>query len=66
MLRSLFCFTFLCQLSLQATAADSLRVYFIGNSVTDTVRYSGLAKLVEAGGLKMDWGRTMIPGAPLE
>ncbi len=47
-------------------AAETLRVYFIGNSVTDTVRYGELAKLVETRGVKLDWGRTMIPGAPLE
>lgn len=51
-----------------ANAAESapLRVYFIGNSVTDTVRYEALARLAEARGLRLDWGRTMIPGAPLE
>jgi hypothetical protein len=45
---------------------NALRVYFIGNSVTDTVRYGELAKLTAARGTKLDWGRTMIPGAPLE
>src|SRR4051812_27083858 len=51
-----------------APAADTntLRVYFIGNSVTDTVCYGGLAKLVSAREVKLAWGRTMIPGAPLE
>ena len=51
-----------------AVAADpqTLRVYFIGNSVTDTVRYGELAKLAAAREVKLDWGRTMIPGAPLE
>ena len=51
-----------------AVAADpqTLRVYFIGNSVTDTVRYGELAKLAAARDVKLDWGRTMIPGAPLE
>ena len=47
-------------------AAETLRVYFIGNSFTDTVRYDALAKLAETRGAKLDWGRTMIPGAPLE
>lgn len=47
-------------------AEETLRAYFIGNSVTDTVNYSALAKLAESRGLKMDWGRTMIPGAPLQ
>ncbi len=39
---------------------------FIGNSVTDTVRYGELAKLTAARAVKLDWGRTMIPGTPLE
>jgi hypothetical protein len=47
-------------------AGDSLRVYYIGNSVTDTVRYPALAELAQSRGVKIDWGRTMIPGAPLE
>lgn len=44
----------------------SLRVYFMGNSVTDTVRYSALAKLAKSRNVTLDWGRTMVPGAPLE
>ncbi len=43
-----------------------LRVYFIGNSVTDTVRYEPLAKLASGQGARLTWGRTMIPGAPLD
>jgi hypothetical protein len=42
-----------------------LRVYFIGNSVTDMVNYSALAKAVAARGEEMVWGRHMIPGAPM-
>ncbi len=59
---------FLLGLTTLAVAADpqTLRVYFIGNSVTDTVRYSELAKLAAAREVQLDWGRTMIPGAPLE
>ena len=45
---------------------NNLRVYYIGNSVTDTVRYGELARLAATRGVKLDWGRTMIPGAPLE
>ena len=44
----------------------TLRVYFIGNSVTDTLRYSALAELAKSRNLTLDWGRTMVPGAPLE
>jgi hypothetical protein len=43
-----------------------MRVYFIGNSVTDTVRYRELATLAAARSTTIKWGRTMIPGAPLE
>ena len=49
-----------------SAATNTLRVYYIGNSVTDTVRYGELAKLTATRGVKLDWGRTMIPGAPLE
>ena len=45
---------------------DSLRVYFIGNSVTDTVRYGSLTQLAASRGHQLVWGRQMIPGAPLQ
>ena len=64
-----FLFTLLllaCAAAPRGVAADTLRVYFIGNSVTDTVRYGELAKLAAAREVKLEWGRTMIPGAPLE
>lgn len=43
-----------------------LRVYFVGNSVTDTIRYDGLAKLAASKKRTLTWGRHMIPGAPLQ
>lgn len=46
-------------------ARKALRVYFVGNSVTDTVRYAALADLAKARGHRQVWGRHMIPGAPL-
>ena len=53
-----------------AVAADqapkTLRVYFIGNSVTDTIKYGPLAELAKSRGYKQVWGRHMIPGAPLQ
>ena len=49
----------------QAAGQKSLRVYFIGNSVTDTVNYRGLAELAKSRGVNQVWGRHMIPGAPL-
>ena len=47
-------------------ATNSVRVYHVGNSVTDTIRYGALEKLAETRGLKITWGRHMIPDAPLE
>ena len=49
-----------------AQESKSLRVYFIGNSVTDTINYGGLEKLAAARGYRLVWGRDTIPGAPLE
>lgn len=46
-------------------AAMSVRTYFVGNSVTDTVKYGLLQKLAESRGQRLPWGRHMIPGAPL-
>lgn len=46
--------------------AGNLRVYYIGNSVTDTIRYKPLAELAATREVKIVWGRHMIPGAPLE
>lgn len=47
-------------------SSKPLRVYFIGNSVTDTVRYAQLAELAKTKEITIQWGRHMIPGAPLE
>ena len=46
-------------------AGQSKRVYFVGNSVTDTVNYTAFQRCVEGLGDKLVWGRQMIPGAPL-
>lgn len=57
-------------LAVPALAADqdakTLRVYFVGNSVTDTIKYGPLAELAKSRGYKQVWGRHMIPGAPLQ
>jgi hypothetical protein len=42
-----------------------VRTYFVGISVTDTIRYGSLAKLAKGQGHTLTWGRDMIPGAPL-
>ncbi|MBI5833954.1 MAG: hypothetical protein HZB16_16800 [Armatimonadetes bacterium] len=49
-----------------ALAADPpLRVFYLGNSVTDTVNYRAFAQCAESLGTKVLWGRQMIPGCPL-
>jgi hypothetical protein len=47
-------------------APKTLRVYFVGNSVTDTINYRALAELAKSRGHNHVWGRHMIPGAPLQ
>jgi hypothetical protein len=47
-------------------APKTLRVCFVGNSVTDTIKYGALAELAKSRGYKQVWGRHMIPGAPLQ
>ena len=49
----------------QATPANS-SIYFIGNSLTDEVQYRAFDTMVESQGRTLEWGRHMIPGAPLE
>ncbi|MCX7004178.1 MAG: hypothetical protein NTV22_13035 [bacterium] len=49
-----------------SAAARTNRIYFIGNSVTDTIRYDKLQAFAQLRGHVMPWGRQMIPGAPLE
>jgi len=46
--------------------AFGLKVYLVGNSVTDVVNYNGLAAQATAKGFSHTWARHMIPGAPLE
>lgn len=48
-----------------AEPTEKLRVFYIGNSVTDTINYDGLAGLARSVGVEYTWGRHMIPGAPL-
>ncbi len=54
----------------RATALDNagpktLRVYHVGNSITDMINYRGLQLLAESRGRTYAFGRHMIPGAPL-
>ncbi|HEX8310955.1 MAG TPA: hypothetical protein VF614_06545 [Chthoniobacteraceae bacterium] len=57
-----------CALAIPAQAQQpkrELRVYFVGNSVTDTVNYNALGELAKSRGHKQILGRHMIPGSPL-
>ncbi len=40
-------------------------MYYIGNSLTDNIRYAELANSAAKAGHEIIWGRHMIPGAPL-
>ncbi|MDX2188758.1 MAG: hypothetical protein SFY32_02745, partial [Bacteroidota bacterium] len=45
---------------------STMRIYLIGNSVTDAINYNGLKALAESRGNTHIWARQMIPGAPLQ
>jgi hypothetical protein len=64
---ALGCLTILAVLSVNfaAHSEQTLKVYHVGNSVTDTINYEGLNQLAESRGHKYVFGRHMIPGAPL-
>jgi PKD repeat protein len=58
---------FVCMIILAAAmTASATTIYFIGNSVTDVINYGALQKLAQSRGHTHQWGRTMIPGAPLD
>jgi PKD repeat protein len=59
----LFLLLFGARMHLQAQVTKS--AYFIGNSVTDAINLNGLDALAESKGNTHNWGRHMIPGAPL-
>ncbi len=48
-----------------AARAEDFRVYWIGNSVTDTLNYNALKSMAATRDHNQIWGRQMIPGAPL-
>jgi hypothetical protein len=48
-----------------ATNGGGTRIYWIGNSVTDALKYPMWEQTAEADGRKIAWGRMMIPGAPI-
>lgn len=47
-------------------AVSSARVYYVGNSLTDNIKYDGVSAMASAAGVAFTWGRQSIPGAPLE
>jgi hypothetical protein len=51
--------------NLSAHSQQTLRVYHVGNSVTDTINYNALGQLAQSRGHQYVFGRHMIPGAPL-
>jgi len=54
-----------CMLALTPATAVTMRIYHIGNSLTDQVKYNSFKGLAESRGHTHLWGRQMIPGAPL-
>jgi hypothetical protein len=48
-----------------AVHAAETRIYYIGNSLTDELKYDYFVDLAKAGGEKIVWGRHMIPGCPI-
>jgi hypothetical protein len=55
-------------LALSSTAPAEVaprRIFYIGNSVTDTINYKGLARLAASRDIPVLWSRHMIPGSPL-
>lgn len=53
------------QSALTASGSDATRIYFLGNSLTDQVKYEWFEKLSDESGVEVDWSRQMIPGAPI-
>ncbi len=45
--------------------AEELKVYLLGNSLTDDVLYEGLTNIAAEGGDNLTYGRHVIPGAPI-
>lgn len=51
--------------ALPLLAAEPLKVYLIGNSLTDELKYDDWIEFVTAAGHPAVYGRKMIPGAPI-
>jgi hypothetical protein len=51
--------------AMYVSAAEPTRIYYLGNSLTDELKYDAFVQVAEAGGEKIVWGRHMIPGVPI-
>ncbi len=51
--------------AISTLSASHLRIYMIGNSLTDDIRYNGFENLVAQGGDSLALGSQRIPGAPI-
>ncbi len=60
-----FVFFYLVSAASPSYSQEPKRIYFVGNSVTDTLNYKGLIALAKNHGQPVI-GRQIIPGAPLE
>lgn len=61
----LFVLLFCLATSWSVTGQQSMRLYLVGNSVTDAANYGGIKAIAESEGHTHTWARHMIPGAPL-
>lgn len=48
-----------------AAHAGETRIYYLGNSLTDELKYQAFVRLAATGGEKVIWGRHMCPGIPI-
>lgn len=65
MMRHLLLTMFMLACAFSARGAEPLRIYYLGNSLTDELKYDSFKELAAAGGHPIEWGRHMIPGAPI-
>lgn len=56
---------FVLLLTVPAVAVDKLRVYHVGNSITDTINYEAIVNLAKSRGKTYTLGRHTMPGTPL-
>jgi hypothetical protein len=53
-------------ISSEVMSQKTMRLFLVGNSVTDAINYDGLKSLAVSRGNTHVWARHMIPGSPLE